>query len=101
MKALNTRYLVLLLMLSMGSASAHALFDHDCSDCILSHSNKNLLLEESNDSNDGDNDSALIHSESNVFIAINKDSIVSENQELCPLSTQRHYSIRAPPAPLF
>lgn len=103
MKILNTRYLVLLLMLCFGSASAHGLIDHDthgCSACILSSSSKDLL-DDLNDSNDGNNDLALIHSESDVFISINKDSIVTANQDLYLHSTQRLYSIRAPPVSLF
>ena len=62
MKSIHAKYLILLLMMSFGSASIHALVDHDnhgCSACILNSSHEKQFPSDLNDT-DSNSDLALL-----------------------------------------
>jgi hypothetical protein len=103
MKSIHAKYLVLLLMMSFGSASLHALVDHEshgCEACILSASQKSQFSIDTSDDADADTELAIVPSNIRINLLAETQTSVFNYQDLQPHSSVSNYSIRAPPVTL-
>jgi len=104
MKILNAKYLVLLLMMSFGSTSIHALVDHDthgCRACILISSTSNGKqfhndhIDDTDSSSDADSAILVVNNFSIAFKTLALNELAAYIFQLN--SPESNNSIRGPP----